>query len=52
MNNTDKAVLIGVLAFLNPFFVFDSVYQAFITITDQHGFAMSGVKFAIFSHIW
>ena len=47
MNNTDKAVLIGVLAFLSPFFVFDSVYQAFITITDQHGFAMSGVKFAI-----
>ncbi|MCV5276836.1 hypothetical protein OFC49_39515, partial [Escherichia coli] len=23
------------------------VYQAFITITDQHGFAMSGGKFAI-----
>ncbi|EJE8676042.1 Mpv17/PMP22 family protein [Vibrio parahaemolyticus] len=47
MNNTDKAVLMGALAFLSPFFVFDSVYQAFITITHQHGFAMSGVKFAI-----
>ncbi len=47
MNNTDKAVLIGVLAFLSPFFLFDSVYQAFINITDQHGFAMSGIKFAI-----
>ncbi|AXY03422.1 hypothetical protein D1115_21420 [Vibrio alfacsensis] len=47
MNTMDKAVLAGVLAFFSPFFIFDSVYQAFIAVTDQHGFAMSGVKFAI-----
>lgn len=47
MNNSDKAVLCGVLIFLAPFLLFDSVYQAFIQVTNQHSFIMSGIKFAI-----
>lgn len=47
MSKNDKVVLAGVLIFFSPFFLFPSVYDAFITITNEHSFIMSGLKFAI-----
>lgn len=40
-------MIIGIVLFLMPFFVFDSVYQAYLTFNAQHGFIMSFIKFSV-----
>ena len=49
MKRQDIIFIICAVAFFAPFFIFDSVYEAFLWMTRNHPFLMSFFKFAILS---
>ena len=49
MKKADIIFILCAIAFLAPFFIFDSVYQAFLWATANYPFVMSFLKFGILS---
>lgn len=49
MKRNDLIVIVVAVLILLPFFVFDSVYQFYISFNAQHGMITSFIKFAILS---
>lgn len=49
MKKTDLIFIACAVVVFAPFFIFDSVYQAFLTATREHPFFMSFIKFGILS---
>ncbi len=47
MKLKDILVFVGAVVFFLPFFIFDSVYQFYLTFNTDHAFLMSFIKFAI-----
>lgn len=47
MKRADFAVLLGVVLVFAPFFIFDSVYDAYTGFNKDHGLIMSFIKFAL-----
>lgn len=47
MKKNDIIVIIGILIFFSPFFIFDNVYNFYTSFNKEHGMIMSFVKFAI-----
>jgi hypothetical protein len=47
MKRTDFLVILGVIVFLLPFFLIDSVYDFYTQFNTEHGLIMSFIKFAL-----
>lgn len=47
MKLKDVFVIVGAVVFFLPFFLFDSIYQGYLTFNIEHAFLISFLKFAI-----